>query len=215
MQSVEMISRAQQVRCAIGKLVIVETARILIMMRMKTLVVWLACLCVSHATVIDVVSIYQPLSLHGSDVDDEVDDMGESLQAAILSRPMALTGAFPEVLVEAIAMPHRLPTNNPNYVIPEVNLVVLSGLKISAELKDKTELFVEINIANLLIPDDIDLTARQVLKLVSASIRKTLTEYNAKQKDDIKVQLRVVGTNESNSSLQDMGTQYEVPGKVQ
>lgn len=181
---------------------------------MKTLLLCLVVMGVAQATVIDVVSIYQPLSLHGSDVDDEIDDTGEALQAAIMARPMALTGAFPEVLIESIALPHRLPTNNPNYVIPEVNLVVLCGLKLSAEQKEKGELHLEINIANLVIPEDIDLTARQVIKLVSASIRKTLGEYNAGQKEDLKVQLRVVGTNEQNHSLQDLGAQYVVPGKL-
>ena len=179
---------------------------------MKTLMLMVLSLFCCHATVIDVVTIYQPVSLHGSDVNDEVDDMGEALQAAILSRPMALTGAFPEVLVESIAMPHQLPTNNPNYVIKEVNLAVLCGLKLSAEQVENGSLHVEINIANLGIPADVDLTVRQVLKLASASIRKTLTEYNTGQKEDLKVLLRIVGTNESNHSLQDMGTQYVVPG---
>ena len=171
------------------------------------LVTWLP------ATVIDVVQIYQPLSLHGSDVDDEVDDMGQSLQAAILSRPMALTGAFPEVLVESIAMPHQLPTNNENYKVKEVNLVALCGLKLQAELTKDGVLEVEVNIANLVIPEDVDLTARQVLKLVHGSIRKTLTEYNSAQKEELKVLLRIVGTQESNRSLEDLGTQYKVPGK--
>ena len=81
---------------------------------MKIVLCLLCAILVSDATVIDVVQIYQPISLHGSDVDDEVDDMGESLQASILCRPMALTGGFPEVLVESIAMPHALPTNNQN-----------------------------------------------------------------------------------------------------
>lgn len=168
-----------------------------------------------HATVIDVVQIYQPISLHGSDVDDEVDDTGESLQASILSRPMALTGAFPEVLVESIAMPHALPTNNENYNIKEVNLVVICGLKIQAELDDDGMLLVEINIANLVIPEEIDMTARQVLRLVSGSIKKTLVEYNGMQKEDLRVQVRVVGTNESNHALQDMGNKYSVEGKAE
>lgn len=166
-----------------------------------------------YATVIDVVQIFQPLSLHGSDVDDEVDDMGETLQAAVLSRPMALTGAFPETLVESIAMPHQLPTNNDNYQIKEVNLVVLCGIKISASLDEDEVLQVELNIANLVIPEGVDLTARQVLKLVSASIRRTLGEYNALQKNEFKVLQRIVGTNESNASLQDLGSKYVVPGK--
>lgn len=180
---------------------------------MKALLFLVGSIMIVRATVIDVVSIHQPLSLHGSDVDDEVDDTGESLQAAILSRPMAMTGAFPEVLVEAIAMPHQLPTNNPNYEVKEVNLVVLCGLKITAELDD-SGLLVEINVANLVIPDDVDLTARQVLKLVCGSIRKTLAEYNGKQKDELKVLLRIVGTNEGNRSLEDLGAQYEIPGKA-
>jgi hypothetical protein len=180
---------------------------------MKSLLCFLSLLIAAQATVIDVVIIHQPLSLHGSDVDDEVDDTGESLQAGILSRPMALTGGFPEVLVEAIAMPHQLPTNNPNYAIKEVNLVVLCGLKLSAEIDDTGVLQVEINVANLQIPDDVDLTARQVLKLAIGSIRKTVMEYNAQQKDDLKVLLRIVGTNESNRSLEDLGCQYKAPGK--
>jgi hypothetical protein len=181
---------------------------------MKVIFLFAAMMLFTHATVIDVVNIFQPLSLHGSDVDDEVDDTGEALQAAILSRPMALTGAFPEVLIESIAMPHQLPTNNPNYAIKEVNLVVLCGLKVAAELDDTGTLQVEINIANLVIPPDIDLTARQVLKLLSASIRKTLMEYNGGQKDDLKVLLRIVGTNDNNQTLQDLGSQYKVPGRV-
>ena len=165
------------------------------------------------ATVIDVVQIYQPLSLHGSDVDDEVDDMGHSLQAAILSRPMALTGAFPEVLVESIAMPHQLPTNNPNYQVKEVNLIALCGLKLNAELTKDGVLEVEVNVANLIIPEDVDLTARQVIKLVHGSIRKTLSEYNSSQKEELKVLFRIVGTQESNRTLEDLGAQYKVPGK--
>lgn len=180
---------------------------------MKSLLLSLSLIIAAPATVIDVVVIHQPLSLHGSDVDDEVDDTGESLQAGILSRPMALTGAFPEVLVEAIAMPHQLPTNNPNYAIKEVNLVVLCGLKLSAEIDETGVLQVEINIANLQIPEDVDLTARQVLKLVIGSIRKTVMEYNGQQKDDLKVLLRIVGTNEGNRSLEDLGCQYKAPGK--
>jgi hypothetical protein len=168
-----------------------------------------------RATVIDVVQVFQPISLHGSDVGDEVDDTGESLQASILSRPMALTGGFPEVLVESIAMPHELPTNNENYKIKEVNLVVICGLKIDAELDDDGMLLVEINIANMVIPEEIDMTARQVLRLIAGSIKKTLLEYNTMQKDDLRVQLRVVGTNESNHTLQDLGNKYLVDGKAE
>jgi hypothetical protein len=65
----------------------------------------------------------------------------------------------------------------------------------------------------LKIPEDVDLTARQVLKIVSVAIRKTLIDYNSMQKDEMKVILRIVGTNESNNGLQDLGMKYLVPGK--
>ncbi len=180
---------------------------------MKTCILWFLSLCFTHASVIQVVQIFQPISLHGSDVNDEVDGIDEALQAAVLSRPMALTGGFPEVLVESVAKPHQLPTNNPNYQIKEVNLVVLCGVMLNASIDDDGVLQVEINIGNLKIPEDVDLTARQVLKIVSVAIRKTLIDYNSMQKDEMKVILRIVGTNESNNGLQDLGMKYLVPGK--
>jgi hypothetical protein len=165
----------------------------------------------ASATVIDVATIHQPLSLHGTDVDGDLEEEGVSLQAGVHSRPMALTGAFPEVLVEAVALPHQLPTNHPDYKIAEVNLVVLSGLRIEAVMHQERGLEVEINVANLLIPLEIDLTARQVIKLTNVAIRKTLASYQTLQKDPLKVTVRIVGTNEQTQSLQDLGCQYEVP----
>jgi hypothetical protein len=178
---------------------------------MKTLLLGWIFAAWASATVIDVAIIHQPLSLHGTDVDGDIEDQGVSLQAAVHSRPMALTGAFPEALVEAVALPHQLPTNHPDYKIAEVNLVVLSGLRIEAAMHQERGLEVEINVANLLIPLEVDLTARQVIKLTNASIRKTLTAYQAWQKDPLKVTVRIVGTNDQTQSLQDLGCQYEVP----
>ena len=75
------------------------------------------------ATTITVVPIFEPLSLHGTDGDEAISDTGEALQACVMSRPMAMTGAFPEVLVDAIRSPHLIPTNNPNYKVQETNLI--------------------------------------------------------------------------------------------
>ncbi|MCU0753126.1 MAG: hypothetical protein MUC40_08920, partial [Akkermansiaceae bacterium] len=71
------------------------------------------------ATTIMVVPVFEPLSLHGTDGDEAISDTGEALQACVMSRPMALTGAMPEVLVESIRSPHLIPTNNPNYKVQE------------------------------------------------------------------------------------------------
>ena len=85
------------------------------------------------ATTITVVPIFEPLSLHGTDGDEAISEIGGTLQASVMSRPMALTGAFPEVLVDAIRNPHLIPTNNPNYKVQEANLLVLCNIGINAE----------------------------------------------------------------------------------
>ena len=90
-----------------------------------------------NATTISVVPVHEPLSLHGTDVDDIISDTGEVLQATVLARPMALSGAFPEVLVESIRTPHPIPTNNPNYKVAEANLLVLCNITIGAEMTEK------------------------------------------------------------------------------
>ncbi|HEY8961360.1 MAG TPA: hypothetical protein VIM57_04080, partial [Luteolibacter sp.] len=78
----------------------------------------------AQATTITVVPVFEPLSLHGTDVDEVIAETGEALQATVMPRPMALTGAFPEVLIESIRSPHKIPTNNPNYKTTEANLLV-------------------------------------------------------------------------------------------
>ena len=57
------------------------------------------------ATTITVVPIYEPLSLHGTDADGDLSDVGEALRATVMPRPMALSGAFPETLVDSIRSP--------------------------------------------------------------------------------------------------------------
>ncbi|MEM9236366.1 MAG: hypothetical protein AAGB14_06260 [Verrucomicrobiota bacterium] len=163
------------------------------------------------ATTISVVPIFEPVSLHDTDVDAVITDTGEALQATVISRPMALTGAFPETLVDSIGSPHRLPSNNPNYTVDEVNLLVLCGIEIEAEVTDEG-LIVRFDVENLSIPDDVDLTIRQVLKLGIVAVRKTLEAYQAPQTDSLKVKTRIVGTNEGTASLSDLDSEYELEG---
>jgi hypothetical protein len=180
---------------------------------MKHLGVFFLLVSSAFATVIEIVPIYQPVSLHGSDIDDEVDvDSGESLQAAIMSVPMALTGDFPEVLVRSVALPLRLQSNNQNYDIAEVNLCQLCGVKIEVEIDDPQECKIAIDVSALHLPKEIDLTSRQVVKLVAAAIRRTLTDYNKNQKKDLQVTLAITGTVDTNATLQDLNGQYTVPG---
>ncbi len=174
---------------------------------MKTILIALSLTTRIFASTISVVSIHEPVSLHGTDVDGMIADTGEALQATVIARPMALTGAFPEVLVESIRTPHKLPTNNPNYKVEEANLLVLCNVNISAELTDK-RLLVNIDVSQLNIPVEVDLTSRQLLKLSLVALRRTLEEYHRPQSEPLNVIVAITGTSENNASLLDLGVTF-------
>lgn len=163
----------------------------------------------AHATTITVVPIFEPLSLHGTDGDEVISDSGEALQACVMSRPMAMTGAFPEVLVDAIRSPHLIPTNNPNYKVQETNLLVICNIGISGEMTDGT-LTVRLDVSQLNIPTEIDLTSRQILKLAIVALRKTLEEYQKPQSQPLKVSLVIEGAEDGKAGLRDLGTRFEI-----
>ena len=165
----------------------------------------------THATTIMVVPVFEPLSLHGTDGDEAISDTGEALQACVMSRPMALTGAFPEVLVESIRSPHRIPTNNPNYEVPETNLLVLANIGIEAEMTTEG-LVVTMDVSNMAIPPDVDLTARQILKLAIVALRKTLEVYQEPQDQPLDVRFTVVGADENKSGLLELNVGFTVRG---
>jgi hypothetical protein len=173
----------------------------------KTILIALSLTTRIFASTISVVSIHEPVSLHGTDVDGMIADTGEALQATVIARPMALTGAFPEVLVESIRTPHKLPTNNPNYKVEEANLLVLCNVNISAELTDKS-LLVNIDVSQLNIPVEVDLTSRQLLKLSLVALRRTLEEYHRPQSEPLNVIVAITGTSENNASLLDLGVTF-------
>jgi hypothetical protein len=174
---------------------------------MKCLFVALALATGLHATTISVVPIHEPISLHGTDVDDIISDTGEALQATVLSRPMALTGAFPEVLVESIRTPHPIPTNNPNYTVKEANLLVLCNVGIAAEMTEES-LLVQLDVKGLSIPAEVDLTSRQLLKITLVALQRTLEDYHRPQTEDLKVIVAITGTTEKNASLMDLAVTF-------
>ena len=163
------------------------------------------------STTIMIVPIFEPISLHGTDGDEAVSEVGEALQASVMSRPMALTGAFPEVLVDAIRSPHLIPTNNPNYKVQEANLLVLCNIGISGEVIDN-ELTVRLDISELSIPADVDLTSRQILNLAIIALRKTLDVYQGQQTQALVVNLLIEGADEGKSSLRDLSAKFEIGG---
>ncbi len=180
---------------------------------MKTLLAALSAACLAwspvFATTIMVVPVFEPLSLHGTDGDEAISDTGEALQACVMARPMALTGAFPEVLIDSIRSPQLIPTNNPNYKIQETNLLVLCNIGISGEMTTEG-LTVRLDVAQLSIPPEVDLTSRQILKLTIVAIRKTLDVYQAPQTDPLAVTLVIEGADESKAGLLDLATRFTI-----
>lgn len=180
---------------------------------MKSLFSMLIAACVAApaalATTIMVVPIYEPLSLHDTDGDEAISDTGEALQACVMARPMALTGAMPEDLVHAIRSPHKIPTNNDNYVVDEANLLVLCGIGIQAKMVEES-LKIRLNVSGMTIPKDVDLTSRQILNLTIVSIRKTLEGYQAEQGKPLPVELIVEGTHELNAGLKELGANFVI-----
>jgi hypothetical protein len=161
------------------------------------------------ATTIMVVPVYEPLSLMGTDGDEAISDTGEALQACVMARPMALSGAFPEVLVEAVRSRHKIPTNNPNYQVREANLLVLAGIGIDAEL-GTAGLSVTMDVSQMSIPPEVDLTARQIIRLAIVALRKTLEPYQAPQSEPLNVRFSVVGTNQNNAGLRELDCGFTI-----
>jgi len=161
----------------------------------------------ASASTIMVVPIYEPLSLHGTDGDDAISEIGEALQATVMARPMALTGAFPEVLVDAIASSHKIPTNNENYEIEETNLLILCEVGISGEMTE-AGLLVRIDIERITIPPAVDLTSRQLLKLALVALRRTLEVYQQPQPQPLPVTVEIEGASEGTASLKDLSTKF-------
>ena len=118
--------------------------------------------CFASATTLEVLRVFQPLSLHGTDVDHEF--KGEAVQAHIFARPMVLSGAMPENLVLAVATPHRMPAIF-NYDVNECNLLTLFQIEISGIMGDSGELEVAFDLTKMQAPDGVDLSIRTVLSL--------------------------------------------------
>lgn len=163
------------------------------------------------ATTISVVPIYEPITLHGTDVDEAISEIGEALQATVLPRPMALSGAFPETLVEAVRTNHQLPGNDPNYTVDEVNLMVLCRVGVTAEIVDQ-KLQVALDVGEMVIPEEIDLTERQVIRLAIVAIRKTLEVYQEPQPDRLEVAISIVGADEGREGLGELACRFEIEG---
>ena len=170
----------------------------------------LASLGLSPASTLEVFRIFQPLSLHGTDVDADFE--GEAVQARVLSRPMVLSGALPEGVVAAVGASHRMPAV-PNYTEPECNLLQLYGVEIYGLLVAENNLTVTLDLKKAKVPAKVNLPIRTVLRLAISALKKTLKDFHHSQNNSLKVRLVIAGLTRQNASLRDLGEEFEVKGR--
>jgi hypothetical protein len=161
------------------------------------------------AITVEVVQLYQPVSLHGTDGVGDDEGGEDAFQAAVFSRPAAISGAIPEDLVKAIAMPHKIISNSPAYDVEDANLLTLCKMVLTAEMKND-KLLVRLDLTAFTIPEDVDLTARQVVRLTIIAIRQTLTDYYRRLQASLEVSVGVIGTSEGNESLKDLAARFQI-----
>ena len=170
----------------------------------------------SSAITVEVVNLHQPLSLHFTDgVGEEIN--GELLQAAVMSRPYAITGAIPEDLVKAVATPHQIPSNAEAYNLKDANLLNLCKIALNAEMR-RGKLLVRFDVSKFSIPEEVDLAAQEVMQLSIMAVERTLRDYFKKvyEEEAFEVSIGVVGTNEGNASLRELAKRFkigEAPGE--
>lgn len=165
-------------------------------------------LCVASfakAVTLDVVNIYQPLSLHGTDAAEEGQNK-DVMQAAIFSRPMALSGAFPEILVQSVARPFHM-EGSESYKVKECNLFALSGIGITAVMEEK-DLLITLDVEKMDISKEVRLTARVIMHLCVKAVQKTLWAYPMAEGESLKCKIVITGTTEKNKGLMSLGKEF-------
>ena len=162
------------------------------------------------AVTLEVVELYQPLSLHRTDGVGETLGEEDPVQAAVFARPYAVTGAMPEDLVKAVAAPHRIATNSEGYEVEDANLLNLCGVALSSEMK-VNRLLVRFDMGDFKLPEDLDLSARQVIQLSIIAVERTLRSYFRNFKDEVlSVSIGIIGTTDGNESLKELAKRFRL-----
>lgn len=172
----------------------------------KILLLALAFITTASATTLELVKVFQPLSLHGTDMALEFE--GEDVQAAVRSVPMVLSGAMPEALIDSIAKPHKLQSSE-NYKIPEANLLVLYNVTLNAELKEG-EIVITFDVSKLKVPQKVDLSIITVVKLGIKAVKMSLAEFHHPESEPILCRIAITGTTDSNKGLKSLSEKFTV-----
>lgn len=119
-----------------------------------------------------IVEIFQPTSLLGTDTEDDPLGDGQDMAATIVSRPVVIGGAFPESPVHAMSLPHKIEGATDGFPT-ESNLIVLVGAEINAKWGENSHV-VTADFSKAQASEDLDVTLLQVMQLTAECLRRNL-----------------------------------------
>lgn len=131
----------------------------------------------AQASTKSVYRVWQPISLHGTDVSSVLGKESGVDYTVLMSRPVVLSGALPEDLVYAVALKHQLARIG-GYDEPEANLIALSKIKLRAQLTDNG-LLVTVDVSGAKVPKEVEVSLFDVVKLSVNAIKMTIQNYGA------------------------------------
>ena len=172
---------------------------------MRTLFFLLASTCVGFGITHEVHPIFQALSLHGTDMGEEMD--GEVIQAQVSQFPAVVVGALPEALIDKIGEPHRLPGPD-SYKVPEANLLVLYGIGLESEMTAEG-LSCIFDLKKLKVPEGLEISTRAVLQLAIQAVKDTLDTFYRDAQATQKVMIKIIGTSEKNAAFKNLATDFK------
>ncbi len=121
--------------------------------------------------------VWQPISLHGTDVSSVLGKESGVDYTVLISRPVVLSGALPEDLVYAVALKHQLASIG-SYDEKEANLIALTNIKLRAQLTDEG-LLVTLDVSEAAVPNEVEVSLYNVVKLSIDALQMTLEDYSA------------------------------------
>ncbi len=124
----------------------------------------------------NIVQIFLPVSLSGTELDADPLGTGESMGAMILARPALIGGAYPENIIAAICLPLQLGGGNNNFP-DESNLLVIIGAKISAAHGIQNEPHqITVDFTKVNRKENSDSSISQALRLTAECLKRTISQ---------------------------------------
>jgi len=140
---------------------------------MRTLFLVLLSASLLSAEVLEVIKLYRPLSLKGTESFTENKD-GEVLEAGVFSAPAVLSGAMPEDILAALTQPYVIQSYGKSYESKECNLFTLSNSTATAKQLNGQHFEITLTLDPA---QKMDLNQEELTTLLTKSIRNTFTNY--------------------------------------